>query len=324
MNKKHLVLIRSIKEIPVADAIRDMMERMGWRDIINPDSCIFIKLNLSSIEDHSLKASNTDQQIIECLCELLKSRTSRITLVESDGMRYTAEQAFEKNGTYQLAEKLGVRVLNLSTEKQLYARNPLLEEFGLPEIFFVKTSVLITLPVLKTHALTAFSGALKNQWGCVPRYDRILLHKNLDELIPIVNALLKPAFGIMDGIWGMEGRGPTSGTPRYAGVLLASRHLASLDATAMRLIGLDPYESAHVVRAADQGLGAISETEIDIDGNFENHKTRFEPATLDWAVKLMNALSRYKFFVYRILLNRSIFKVSKKAVNVFRSLGIVK
>jgi len=324
MNEKYLVIIRSVKEISVAYAVRNMMEMMGWRDVITADSHVFIKLNLSSIEDHTLQASNTDQQIIEALCNLLKSQTSRITLVESDGMRYTAEQAFEKSGTYQTAEKLGVHVLNLSKERQLFALHPLLEDFGLPEILFAKNSVLITLPVLKTHALTVFSGALKNQWGCIPRYDRILLHKNLDKLIPLVNALLKPTFAVMDGIWGMEGRGPTSGKPRYAGLLLASRYPASLDATAMRLIGLNPYESKHVVLAAEQGLGAISKSDIIVDGNFEDYKMKFEPATLDWAVKLMNNLSRYKFFVYKILLNKSIFIASKKAVNVFRSKGIVR
>ena len=58
--------------------------------------------------------------------------------------------------------------------------------FGLARTW-LEADAFITLPVLKTHATTVFTGAIKNQWGCVPRYDRILLHKYLHELVGDLN-----------------------------------------------------------------------------------------------------------------------------------------
>ena len=58
-----------------------------------------------------------------------------------------------------------------------------------------------------------FTGALKNQWGCIPRYDSILLHKHLHELIAAVNAIRPVTLALMDGLVGMQGRGPINGYP---------------------------------------------------------------------------------------------------------------
>jgi len=318
------VVILPVNERTITRAVKKIMLALGWADVVSPDSKVVIKLNLSSISPETQKASNTDCAVIKRVCQVLRQRTQNIILVESDGMRYSAEEAFEKNGIYQLAEEADVEVRNLSKEPQVYGVHPLLEDFGLPRLLLEETDVFITLPVLKTHALTVFTGALKNQWGCIPRYDRILLHKHIDELIPILNKLFKPQIVIMDGIWGMEGRGPTSGKPRYMGVILGSCHPASLDATAMRLIGLDPYTARHVVLSAGEELGTIDADKIEIEGDFEELKTQFEPARLDWAVHWMNELSRYPFFVHQILLNPWIFRAGKGAVRLLRSIGIVR
>lgn len=323
-NQEATVVIRQISDETIFQEVEAVMEALNWTEIVQSDMRVAIKLNLSSIEDRTLQASNTDNRLTEAVCKVLQRRTRHITLVESDGMRYTADDAFAKNGIYKLAEKLNVQVVNLSNTPVVADLHPLLEGNGLPRMLLEEIDVFITLPVLKTHALTAFTGALKNQWGCVPQYDRILLHKNLDELLPIVNRLFKPSLSIMDGIWGMEGRGPTNGKPRYMGVILGSRFPASLDATAMRLIGLDPASSKHIRIAPDAILGPIDTKSINIDGDFDELRTEFEPANLDWAVQGMNELSRSPFFVHKILLNQRIFEVGKAAVQALRGVGIVR
>ena len=323
-DRKSQVFLRSVTDKTIAQEVASLLTALNWTELVQPNCRVAVKLNLSSIEDRTLQASNTDNRITEALCKTLQQRTTRITLVESDGMRYTAEDAFSKNGIYKLAERIGVDVVNLSRQPQVKGLHPLLEENGLPRMLLEETDVFITLPVLKTHALTVFTGALKNQWGCVPQYDRILLHKNLDELLPIINRLFKPSLAIMDGIWGMEGRGPTNGKPRYMGVLLGSRFAASLDATAMRLIGLDPVTSKHIRLAPDEILGPIDLDKIDVIGDFDGLQTQFEPAVLDWAVHWMNELSRFRFFVHQILLNKQVFSAGKATVQALRGVGVVR
>jgi len=300
------------------------MERLAWRELVTPDARVAVKLNLSSVREDTLRCSNTDPRLTAAVCRVLQERTKNITLVESDGMRYSASEAFEMNGVYSLAEEIGVKVCNLSAMDVRTGLDPLLEDFGLSTLLLEETDVFITLPVLKTHALTVFTGALKNQWGCVPKYDRILLHKNLDELLPLINRLYRTRLAIMDGMWCTEGRGPTSGKERYLGALLGSRHLASLDATAMRLVGLLPSSSRHVVLGEDQGLGPIAQDCIEVIGPFDALKTEFEPAVLDWAVDYMNRATRSRFFVHKILLNGLLFSTARRVVQVGRRIGLVR
>jgi uncharacterized protein (DUF362 family) len=163
-----------------------------------------------------------------------------------------------------------------------------------------------------------FTGALKNQWGCIPRYDRILLHKYLHELIGDVNKLRPVTIALMDGLVGMQGRGPINGYPIDMNVLLASRDPVALDATGMRLIGLEPATSRHIVHAQRIGLGTLQRDEISINGPFEDLRRRVEPASEDWAIKLMNRLARSPFLTKHLLLNDGLFYPVRRAVNVVR------
>jgi uncharacterized protein (DUF362 family) len=187
----------------------------------------------------------------------------------------------------------------------------------------LEADVFISLPVLKTHALTYFTGTLKNQWGCVPQRDRILLHRYIDELLPALHRILRPALTLMDGIVGMEGRGPVNGKPRRLDLILGSTDGLALDATAMRLVGLNPEESRHIVVAAEQGLGCIRAQDIKVDGDWERHATQFEPAILDKALSAMNYMSRYKWFVQYALEKDLVFYPFRSLVQLLRRIGVV-
>ena len=225
-----------------------------------------------------------------------------------------AEAAFENNGVYTLASELGLEVLNLSKDVLVEMPDPRLKGFGMARSW-LEADAFVTLPVLKTHATTVFTGALKNQWGCIPRYDRILLHKHLHELIGQVNAIRPVTLALMDGLVGMQGRGPINGYPISLNVLLASRDPVALDATAMRLIGLSPRTSQHVVHAERIGLGYQAESRIEVDGPFADLQTRVEPAVEDWAIKLMNRVARSPFLTKHFLLNDAMFYPVRRIVN---------
>jgi uncharacterized protein (DUF362 family) len=189
--------------------------------------------------------------------------------------------------------------------------------FGLARTW-LEADAAITLPVLKTHATTVFTGAIKNQWGCVPRFDRILLHKYLHELVSDLNKMRPITLGLMDGLVGMQGRGPINGYPIDLNVLLASRDPVALDATGMRLIGLDPHTSQHIVHGARIGIGQVEAGKITVDGPFDELKTVAEPAVEDWAIKLMNHVARSEFLTRNFMLNDRVFYPVRRAVGVIR------
>jgi uncharacterized protein (DUF362 family) len=295
------------------------MEQCRWRELVAPNASVAIKPNLCTERREQIHTANTSIGVLRAVCEILQKQTPRITIVESNGARYPAEAAFENNGVYALAEELGVNVLNLSKDELVEMPDPRLKGFGMARTW-LEADAFVTLPVLKTHGTTVFTGSLKNQWGCIPRYDRILLHKHLHELIVTVNAIRPVTLALMDGLVGMQGRGPINGYPINLNVLLASRDPVALDATAMRLIGLEPATSRHVVDAQRIGLGTMAHDAIEVDGPFAELQTTVEPAYEDWAIKLMNRIARSEFLTKHFLLNDRIFYPIRRGVIIARYL----
>jgi uncharacterized protein (DUF362 family) len=314
--KSQVFLRRADRQSPLP-VVRELLESCRWRELVAEGAKVAIKPNLCTERPEQIHTANTSLGVLRAVCEVLKERTSNLIIVESNGARYPAEAAFENNGVYKLAEELGMKVLNLSKEELVEMPDPRLKGFGMARPW-LEADVFVTLPVMKTHATTVFTGALKNQWGCVPRYDRILLHKYLHELIGEINKFRPVTLALMDGLVGMQGRGPINGYPIDLNVLLASRDPVALDATAMRLIGLEPKSSRHVVHAQKLGVGTMTEADIAVDGPFAELRTTVEPGVEDWAIKLMNHVSKSQLLTKHLLLNDSLFYVVRRLVNQVR------
>ena len=159
---------------------------------------------------------------------------------------------------YDLARELKFELVNFSRRPTRRADSPRFEGFELPAEI-LDADVFISMPVLKTHVQGYFTGAIKNMWGCVPRVDRFFMHRHLHECLAELPRLLRPHFAIMDAIVAMEGMGPSYGDPRRLDLVLASRDVVALDATAMRLVGLDVAKARHIPLAAATGFGTMDD-----------------------------------------------------------------
>ncbi len=311
------VYVRTVAGKDLSSVVGELLEKVKWQQLIPSGGFVVLKPNFCEYRSERISGANTSFQFIEAVCKVLSSRAGKIAIVESDGLRYQIDDVYLRMGLATLKKRYGVLLVNLTKGRTIVFQEPLLEGFGLPAIFN-ECDCFISLPKLKTHALTYFTGALKNQWGCIPRPDRILLHKHIHALIPRLNKILNPSFAVMDGIIAMEGRGPTNGIRRNLSLLLASRDLVALDATAMRLGGLEPRNARHVVEAASMGIGAIGEKEIRVDCDGIAPIVPFIPAKKEWTLNLMNYLTRYHPFVYHVLLNDSLFNRAKRLVTFLR------
>jgi uncharacterized protein (DUF362 family) len=303
----------------VEDAVRAVFDSIDVDRVVPRDANVVVKVNLSTPFAENAYCSNTDPRILEAVCKILTERTSRVTVGESNGMRYDTEDAFEVSGYYPILEKYGVKAMSFTKDEWVETGDRLLEGWPLPRTI-MEADVFITLPVLKTHATTVFTGSLKNQFGCFPQYNRILLHPKLDEVLVAVNRHLKPALSIMDGLVAMEGRGPINGKPREIGVVLGSTDLVALDATAMRLVGIDPWTCRHLRLAEKAGLGVIAEDRIEVDGPFEEFACRFEPADKDLPIRMLGVISHSRFLTEKLIMNPEAFYPLRSAAMVFRDM----
>ncbi|MGA4579971.1 DUF362 domain-containing protein [Limisphaera sp. VF-2] len=124
-----------------------------------------------------------------------------------------------------------------------------------------QVDVVISLPKLKTHSQMILTGALKNQFGCVPGLLKSEWHFRLQErkwlaaLLLDIHRAIRPCLAIMDAVVAMEGPGPSAGHPRSLGVLLAGTDFVAVDAVACHLIGLSPAQVPSCRAAHEQGVG---------------------------------------------------------------------
>jgi uncharacterized protein (DUF362 family)/Pyruvate/2-oxoacid:ferredoxin oxidoreductase delta subunit len=131
---------------------------------------------------------------------------------------------------------------------------------------------IVGLPKLKTHGLTRFTGAVKNQFGCVPgtvkgeHHARHTDPYDFARLLVDIATRTRPRLCIMDGIMAMEGNGPQSGTPKHLGIILMSTDPVALDAVACRIIGLDPEFVPTNTLGEEAGLGVWRPEAITIVG----------------------------------------------------------
>jgi ferredoxin len=108
---------------------------------------------------------------------------------------------------------------------------------------------IINLPKLKTHGLTTYTGCVKNLYGTVPGLRKAEYHKAIPPGAADFGAFIgeiyllskhKIRLNIMDGVWGMEGNGPSAGDVRIMNLIAASRDANALDMALVKMLGMNP------------------------------------------------------------------------------------
>ncbi|MGD2147265.1 MAG: DUF362 domain-containing protein, partial [Anaerolineae bacterium] len=138
----------------------------------------------------------------------------------------------------------------------------------------LEADLVINLPKLKTHALTLYTGAIKNLFGSIPGTRKRELHfqapgvQDFSSILVDVLELVQPGLTIMDGLLGQEGNGPGSGgTPHWYGCLVASTDPVALDTVLTEAMGYRRGEVLHVAEAGLRGLGVADRDAISTAGD---------------------------------------------------------
>ncbi|MEN6425097.1 MAG: DUF362 domain-containing protein [Phycisphaerales bacterium] len=125
---------------------------------------------------------------------------------------------------------------------------------------------IVSMPKMKTHHWVGVTLSMKNLFGMMPGivygWPKNVLHwAGIEKCILDINQTVRPHLAIIDGIVGMEGDGPIMGTPKPTGVIVMGANLPAVDATAARIMGIDPAKVAYL-RNAHGRLGTIALDEI--------------------------------------------------------------
>lgn len=271
-------------------AIRHALEAAEFSRHVPAGADVSLKVNLGW--DLFIPGSITSPFFVEALIAEIRGQVGRIFMVESDQVLEDIERAFRNSGMAEVCRRNGVQWVNMERGEAVVVdapENAVLKRLPVPRI--LRETVLITLPVIKTHAKTVITGALKNQWGCLPKM-RHEYHLVLDDAIADLNAVLRPRFAVMDATIGLQGNGPKSGSPRVADRVLASADPVALDTVHAAMIGVDPAAVRHLATCAARGLGVDDLARIEVRGlDPVRDRVPFEPAKHN-AVSLVENLLR--------------------------------
>ncbi len=130
--------------------------------------------------------------------------------------------------------------------------------------------IVVSLAKMKTHHWAGVTLAMKNLFGVMPGvvygWPKNVLHfAGIEPSILDINATVRPALAIIDGIVGMDGDGPIMGDPVASGLVVMGRNAVAVDATACRVMGIDPAKVGYL-RDADGRLGTIQAARIEQRG----------------------------------------------------------
>lgn len=262
--------------------IKKILEMVEWKKIIKHDSVICVKVNACHYDYFPGITNNLN--VIYTIVSLLRDRAREVIVGESDLQRYDGMDALVGCGIKHVAEKAGAKVINFSKDILIDVdiNGKILKKMKMPKTL-VEADHFISVPLPKTHKLTTVSIGLKNQFGCIPRYDRLVYHKYLSDVLTDINDFLKPSIVITDGIIALEGDGPIAGIPKKLGILMASNNVLANDMVATEIMGFDWKEIDHVRTATERGIGPSCVDEIDVVGeDLDSVKTVFEPPASDF------------------------------------------
>ena len=251
--------------------------KTGWRSTRPPDILgkrIVIKPNIADFS--SERPIHTDARLVEALIRHLKELGAReIILAEGPPHNRDTEWLFRKSGFEETARRQGVLLVDLNYDdvspvKCVNPQATLLKEIYLPKTI-LSADVVISVPKMKTHRLAGVTLSMKNMFGILPGikygWPKNTLHYNgIPMSICEINGTLKTHYSIVDGIVGMEGVGPLLGTARKAGVLVMGDNAPAVDATAARVMGIDPARVDYLAMAQKIKLGSLRREDIAVAG----------------------------------------------------------
>jgi len=244
---------------------------------------ILLKPNLVEFDPKGV--INTHPAVVEAAVDSFKTLGAREVIVaEGPGHRRDNEYLLSASGLYDVLQEHSIRYVDLNTDnvrltplKSAFTR---FNQLYLPETLY-NADLLVSMPKLKTHHWAGVTLSLKNMFGVVPGsvygWPKNALHwAGIDGSIVDINSSLPlPRFAIIDGVVGMEGNGPLQGQEKKSGVLLFGSDLVAVDATAARLMTIEPRKVKYLLTAAEF-LGNLGYDQIEqIGEKVERHQQDF-------------------------------------------------
>ena len=258
----------------VCRALEAVLEPVGGLDWVTPGMKIAIKANLVTFMKPET-AAVTHPALVTELCRLLTERGAEVTVGDSPGGTWSGavvNMVYAATGMREV-EAVGARLnRDFSQREVTFPQGKVCRSFPFTA-WLDDADAVIDFCKLKTHGLAAMSCGVKNLFGVIPGTRKPEFHylyprvEQFADMLIDLNEFVRPRLTIVDAVTCMEGNGPTQGTPRHMGALVAARTSYQADLLCAYLIGLDAAGCPTVAAAAERGLCPASLTELSVFGD---------------------------------------------------------
>jgi len=284
---KHIVSLVEARG-DITSAVSRSIDLVGGLNL-NGGEHVIIKPNVCNAKNPDGMVI-TDFRILKAVIDLVKEKTEKITVVESDNISDTADHRLEQAGLLKLLEEWDVSFLNLSKD-ETEIHSVAGKKLRLPRTV-LNADYFINLPKIKTEGHVSVTLSIKNLFGVPARRKKSTLHRKLNDILPYLAKIIRNDLIVVDGIVAMEGNGPLIGTPKPLGVILAGKNTLAVDATCARLMGYDPMKVKYLVNSEKFGVGSIDEVDV-VGEKLHMYASEFErPYSLKATVKSLKSIRK--------------------------------
>jgi uncharacterized protein (DUF362 family) len=276
---------------------------------------IVVKPNLVETD---IQLCATHKDTIEGILEFFKSinKLENVVIGESVAFSQTIS-AYECYGYIPVAEKYKVKLLDLDEQPfQVHYVTDEVDSIPKPirisSLLADRSNFVMSAARMKTHNTVVATLSLKNLVLGAPLKDpgythhgvqnstsgKRILHGNGTRAINYnMYAMayhVRPDLAFVDGYEGMEGNGPTQGTPVDHRICVAGLDWMAVERVGLELMGINPANVGYLTFCAGAGMGQFDLNKIEIMGEkLANHIRTYKLANnIERQLQWMNPLVR--------------------------------
>ena len=232
----------------------------------------------------------THKDTIEGILEFFKSINKLENVVIAESIAFgPAMDCYECYGYIPLAEKYNVKLLDL--DEHPYQIHYVMDEsdfipkpIRVSSLLADRNNFVMSVARMKTHNTVVATLSLKNLVLGAPLKDpgyfshasttaksgKRIIHGNgyraFNYNIYALAFHVRPDLAFVDGYEGMEGNGPTQGTPVDHRICIAGLDWMSVERVALELMGINPASLGYLKYCAETGMGQFDLNKIEIIG----------------------------------------------------------
>jgi len=235
----------------------------GMSRFVSKGDVVWVKPNIAWDRTPE-QAGNTNPDVVATVIRMCYEAGAKQVMV-GDNPCNAGERTYPNSRIQPAGEKAGARVVQLDKRKfkKMALNGKALKDW---EMYtdMMEVDTFINVPIAKHHGLAGATLGMKNLMG-VCGGSRNRFHQDLTNVLPDLAAFVKPKLIILDGIRVLPVNGPRGGNlddVKRKDTMVAGVDQVAIDAFGATLLGMEPKKIAHIVEAANRGLGTMDYTSL--------------------------------------------------------------